>query len=86
MLKTLRRGALHRAHAGVYSGLKMRCMRQRIGEIACSVGLSGGYSRLRCGSVDKEPQRSGDGGIEAERDEKRHPRSIRRSGMDKEEC
>ena len=61
-------------------------MRQRIGKVLCLAVLSGGYLRLRGDIGDKEPQRIEDGGVEAERDERSHPRSIWRSGMDKEEC
>ena len=46
--KTIRRGALHRARERVYSVIKRGYMRQRIGQVAGSAGLSGGYLLLKC--------------------------------------
>ena len=58
-------------------------MRQRIGEVVGYAYLTGGYLLLRGGSGDKEPQRSGDGGVAAEgqaEPPKKHPEKRKGEG------
>ena len=65
--RTLREGVLHRVSDGVFSGISMVRMRQRIRQVEVVCGLSGGYFRLCGGNGNEELPRSGERGVEAEK-------------------
>ena len=50
--RTLRKGVLHRAREGVYSGISRMRKRQMILGLSVDAGLSGGYFRLCGGNGD----------------------------------